>query len=83
MKALGLDLFAQEDYQTPMLTSIKIPDGINDPTFRKTLLTKHNVEIAGGLHSDGLLYRLFFKNELTHEKSFSFTDFLKNFKFSS
>ena len=49
MKALGLDLFAQEGYETPMLTSIKIPDGIDDRTFRKTLLTKHNVEIAGGL----------------------------------
>ncbi|MGQ9572599.1 MAG: pyridoxal-phosphate-dependent aminotransferase family protein [Dehalococcoidia bacterium] len=47
--AMGLTLHAQEDYRLPLLTTVRIPDGIDDLKLRRALLYNHNIEIAGGL----------------------------------
>ena len=35
-KAIGLQPAAEEGYRAPMLTTLRIPDGIDDATIRKT-----------------------------------------------
>ncbi|MFC1935281.1 pyridoxal-phosphate-dependent aminotransferase family protein [Chloroflexota bacterium] len=49
LEALGLRLFAQEGYRLPSLTTVYIPDGVNDAKVRSTLLCQYNIEIGGGL----------------------------------
>ncbi len=48
-EAIGLDPAAAEDYRLPMLTTLRIPDGIDDVTLRKRLLQDYSIEIGGGL----------------------------------
>ena len=49
LEALGLELFAQKDARLNTLTSIRIPEGVNDANVRRRLLTEYNIEIGGGL----------------------------------
>jgi alanine-glyoxylate transaminase/serine-glyoxylate transaminase/serine-pyruvate transaminase len=49
LEALGFKLFAQEGYRLPMLTSVYIPNGVDDVSTRKRLLDEYNIEIGGGL----------------------------------
>ena len=59
LEAMGLTLFAQEGCRLPSLTSVAVPDGVNDAEVRKTLLGKYNVEISGGLTEQaGRLWRV-------------------------
>ena len=46
---IGLELIVPEEIRLPTLTTIKIPNGIEDLKVRKSLLEKYNIEIAGGL----------------------------------
>lgn len=46
---LGLTLFAQEQYRLPTLTTVCVPDGINDADVRRQLLQEFAIEIGGGL----------------------------------
>lgn len=48
-EAIGLEPAAAEDYRLPMLTTLRIPDGIDDATLRKRLLQDYSIEIGGGL----------------------------------
>src|SRR2546427_1465514 len=47
-KALGLSLYPDESVASNTVTAINYPAGIDDGKFRKALLEKHNVVIAGG-----------------------------------
>jgi len=47
--AMGLKLFAQNGYQAPMLTSVGIPEGVDDAGVRNYLLANYGLEIGGGL----------------------------------
>lgn len=49
LAAMGLRLFAQEGYRAPMLTSVEVPDGVDDAQVRRHLLTHYRLEIGGGL----------------------------------
>lgn len=49
LEVMGLTLHAQEAYRLPVLTTVRIPDGIEDVKLRRALLYEHNIEIAGGL----------------------------------
>ena len=49
LEALGLRLFAQEGYRLPTLTTVYVPDGVNDARVRSTLLRQYSIEIGGGL----------------------------------
>ena len=48
-EAIGLQPAAEEGYRAPMLTTLRIPDGIDDATIRGRLITDYGIEIGGGL----------------------------------
>ncbi|MBI3912268.1 MAG: alanine--glyoxylate aminotransferase family protein [Armatimonadetes bacterium] len=49
LQAMGLRLFADEAYWLPSLTTVCIPEGVNDLPVRQALLRDWNLEIGGGL----------------------------------
>ncbi len=49
LEAIGLEYQANPKYQLPQLNVVKIPIGIEDLKFRKTLLNEYRMEIGGGL----------------------------------
>ena len=48
-KAIGLQPAAEEGYRAPMLTTLRIPDGIDDATVRQRLIADYGIEIGAGL----------------------------------
>ena len=44
-----MELFAQEGYRLPPLTTVKVPEGIEEMALRKGLLNEHNIEVGGGI----------------------------------
>ncbi len=48
-EAIGLKPAAVENHRVPMLTTLRIPDGIDDGTIRKRLIQDFGIEIGGGL----------------------------------
>ncbi len=56
---LGWKLFAQEGYRLPMLTSVILPDGLDDAQARKKLLEDYGIEVGGGLgKTKGKIWRI-------------------------
>ena len=54
LKALGLELFAEEGHRLPQLTSVRIPaerlpDGMDEAAARRWLLDVQGIEVGGGL----------------------------------
>lgn len=49
LEALGCRPFAQEGHRLPMLNSVLLPQGVDDPAVRQRLLSEHDIEIGGGL----------------------------------
>ena len=59
VKALGLELFADEAVSSATVTAVKIPEGITDADFRGTTRDKYGVELAGGQdHLKGNVFRI-------------------------
>lgn len=59
LEAMGLELHAQEGHRLSMLTTVRIPSGVDDATVRKGLLNGFNLEIGGGLGPlKGLVWRI-------------------------
>jgi alanine-glyoxylate transaminase/serine-glyoxylate transaminase/serine-pyruvate transaminase len=48
-EAMGLELHADEGYRLPVLTTVRIPEGVNDAEVRGALLKRHGIEVGGGL----------------------------------
>ena len=48
-EALGLDLLAEEGHRLNPLTTVSVPDGVEDAKVRRALLNEHDIEIGGGL----------------------------------
>jgi alanine-glyoxylate transaminase/serine-glyoxylate transaminase/serine-pyruvate transaminase len=46
---LGLELLVPDEYRLPSLTTVCIPDGVDDLFIRRQLLNEYNIEISGGL----------------------------------
>ena len=46
---LGFELWAQEGHRLPELTTVSIPDGLNDAEGRQHLLSRYGIEVGGGL----------------------------------
>jgi alanine-glyoxylate transaminase / serine-glyoxylate transaminase / serine-pyruvate transaminase len=46
---LGFELFAAEGHRLPELTTVWVPEGVDDAEVRSTLLDRHGIEIGGGL----------------------------------
>lgn len=49
LEAMGLKLLAKQGHRLPMLTSVGIPDGVDDLVVRRSLLADLNIELGGGL----------------------------------
>jgi len=49
LEDLGLKLIVPIERRLPSLTTVTVPDGVNDMEVRKRLLEDFNIEIAGGL----------------------------------
>ena len=46
---MGLKLAAQEGHRLPQLTTVGVPDGIDEAKVRAALLKNFNIEIGAGL----------------------------------
>lgn len=49
LDAMGLKLVAQEGHRLPQLTTVAIPDGVDEARIRSALLTDYNTELGTGL----------------------------------
>jgi alanine-glyoxylate transaminase/serine-glyoxylate transaminase/serine-pyruvate transaminase len=49
LSALDLQLLVPEAYATPQLTSVLVPEGLDEAALRTVLREEHNIEIGGGL----------------------------------
>ncbi|HKY15908.1 MAG TPA: alanine--glyoxylate aminotransferase family protein [Microthrixaceae bacterium] len=49
LEARGMKLFAPPSHRLPELTTVWIPDGVDDAAVRQALLVDHGIEIGGGL----------------------------------
>lgn len=47
--ALGFTLFAEEGHRLPQLTTVWVPDGLDEAAARTTLLERYGIEVGGGL----------------------------------
>ncbi|HUQ39054.1 MAG TPA: alanine--glyoxylate aminotransferase family protein [Acidimicrobiales bacterium] len=46
---LGLELFATDGHRLPQLTTVRVPDGVDEATARRRLLEEFGLEIGGGV----------------------------------
>lgn len=46
---LGFQCHVEEDYRLPSLTTVRIPEGIDEASVRQQLLHDYNIEVGGGL----------------------------------
>ncbi len=49
LEAMGLELLVKPQYRLPPLTTIKVPDGIDEAMVRKRLMSEYRLEIGAGL----------------------------------
>jgi alanine-glyoxylate transaminase/serine-glyoxylate transaminase/serine-pyruvate transaminase len=49
LAGLGFELFAADGHRLPELTSVVVPDGVDDAKVRTALLERYGIEIGGGL----------------------------------
>jgi alanine-glyoxylate transaminase/serine-glyoxylate transaminase/serine-pyruvate transaminase len=49
LEELGLEMHVPLEYRLPSLTTVKIPQDIDEAAIRAKLLARYNIEIAGGL----------------------------------
>jgi alanine-glyoxylate transaminase/serine-glyoxylate transaminase/serine-pyruvate transaminase len=59
LEALGLSLHVPEDHRLPTLTTVRIPEYVDDGAVRRQLLQEHGIEIGGGLGElKGVVWRI-------------------------
>lgn len=46
---LGFELFAADGYRLPQLTTVRVPDGLDESAARCELLDRYGIEIGGGV----------------------------------
>jgi alanine-glyoxylate transaminase/serine-glyoxylate transaminase/serine-pyruvate transaminase len=46
---MGLELWAEEGYRLPQLTTVLVPAGADDVFVRRALLERYGIEIGGGV----------------------------------
>ncbi|CAN5377689.1 alanine--glyoxylate aminotransferase family protein [soil metagenome] len=49
LQAMGLELLAQEGHRLPQLTTVGLPDGVDEAKLRRQLLESYGIEVGGGL----------------------------------
>lgn len=69
VKALGLELFADEAVSSTTVTAVKLPEGITDAQFRDTTREKYGVELAGGQdHLKNKIFRIGHMGNITYKQ---------------
>jgi len=69
IKALGLELFPNEDVSSTTVTAVKMPNGVTDAELRGTMRNKYRVELAGGQdHLKGNIFRIGHMGNITHRE---------------
>ena len=59
LEAMGLTLHAQAGYRLPPLTTVRVPEGVDELKLRQGLLYEHNIEIGGGIGPmQGKIFRI-------------------------
>ena len=59
LEALGLEIYAEDQYRCPAIIAVKVPDEVKDQNVRRTLLEEFNIAISGGLgRLKGKLWRI-------------------------
>jgi alanine-glyoxylate transaminase/serine-glyoxylate transaminase/serine-pyruvate transaminase len=48
LTALGLELLVAADHRLPQLTTVRVPDGVDDAAVRRELLATYGIEIGAG-----------------------------------
>ncbi len=48
IKAMGLGIFTEPGYELPVLTAVRLREGIDELAIRNALLDEYNIEIGGG-----------------------------------
>ncbi|MGC8634937.1 MAG: pyridoxal-phosphate-dependent aminotransferase family protein [Candidatus Limnocylindrales bacterium] len=51
LEAMGLELHVPAEYRLPSVTTVRIPEGVDDAGVRGRLLSEYGIEIGGGLGS--------------------------------
>ena len=49
LEAMGLSLIAPPEHRAPMVTAVRVPEGVDEAAVRRQLLADYGLEIAGGL----------------------------------
>ena len=49
LASMDMRLFAAEDYRLPQLTTVWVPEGVDEAKVRSLLLSEYGIEIGGGL----------------------------------
>jgi alanine-glyoxylate transaminase/serine-glyoxylate transaminase/serine-pyruvate transaminase len=49
LQCLGFTLFAEDGHRLPELTTVLVPDGVDEAKARALLLERHGIEVGGGL----------------------------------
>jgi len=69
-EALGLSLLAEEGHRLNPLTTVSVPEGIEDAKIRRALLNDYDIEIGGGLGEfAGKAWRIGLMGESARERN--------------
>jgi alanine-glyoxylate transaminase / serine-glyoxylate transaminase / serine-pyruvate transaminase len=49
LEEMGLELHVPKEHRLHVLTTVRVPEGVNELQARRNLLEKYNIEIGGGL----------------------------------
>lgn len=49
LEALGLELLVEPAYRLPSLTSVKMPEGVDEAVVRRRLMDEYSIEVGSGL----------------------------------
>ena len=70
LEALGLELFADPGYRLSPLTTVVVPNGIDDARVRRKLIADYGIEIGGGLGElAGRVWRIGLMGESSSESN--------------
>ena len=70
LEALGLGLFAEQGHRLDPLTTVIVPEGVNESQVRRRLLVEYGIEIGGGLGEiAGRVWRIGLMGESSRESN--------------
>ncbi len=70
LENIGLLPYVKEEERLPELTSVKVPDGVNESDVRSKLLNDYNIEIGAGLGElTGKVWRIGLMGYTSNEKN--------------